>query len=304
MAKKMAIAVVLLISTMSLSSQRVNSFAMWLSGGYNNFLASRQDVAYVGNMGVALGLGYDLRLSGFLFQLGGELQHYTSNARLSNFTEIIPMKNTEGISYNGLFAFERNIDRQTMGNATAVLKLGFIASNDFYMLFGAKYGLNLYGSTTTFTNITSKGQYDHIIGEDEEGTLSDMPNHGYYSIRRSYSEMLDYEPSVYGSIEAGMQFSDNTFLGAIPRFAFVFDIGLTGLKNYPAVEGVSIIKDISTTEEFQPALRTFFFNPADSRITSMFAGVKFTLLWGSEQTSYCNCITDFKYRHPKRRKHR
>ncbi len=303
MARRALIIMFLLTSAFPLSSQVVNSFALWLSGGYNNLVAKRQDVVYVGNIGTSLGLGYDLRLGGFLFQIGGEMQHYTSNAVLGNFTETIPMVNTEGIAYNGIFTFNGNTDRQTMGNAAAVIKLGFITPNSFYMLFGAKYGYNLYGNTTTSTNVTSKGQYDHIIGEDGQGTLSDMPNHGYYSARRSYAEKIEFEPSIYGSVEAGLQFSDNTFLGAVPRLAFVFDLGLTGLKNYPAV-GTSPIKDISTNEEFQPALRTFFFDPAVSRITSIFAGVKLTLLWGSERTSYCNCITDFKYRHPKRRKHK
>ena len=58
-------------------------------------------------------------------------------------------------------------------------KLGFVSYSDVYVLFGVKYGYNFYGYSLTSTSVTSRGRYDHIIGEDDGGLLSDMPNHEY-----------------------------------------------------------------------------------------------------------------------------
>jgi len=57
----------------------------------------------------------------------------------------------------------------------------------------------------------------------------------------------------------------------------------------------SLIKDISTTEEFVPALSTFFFDPSadGKRWLSLSFGVRLTLLWGHRKMGHCRCIQDF-----------
>ena len=74
------------------------------------------------------------------------------------------------------FDFRHNVDRQRVGSVAIVAKLGFVSYSDVYVLFGAKYGYNFYGYSLTSTSVTSRARYDHIIGEDDGGLLSDMPN--------------------------------------------------------------------------------------------------------------------------------
>jgi len=290
---------IVLLSTIYINAQKVNSFALWGSGGYNNFLSGVEKVSTIGGAGVNIGLGYEFQSGGFLMQVGGEFQHYTSNMKMAEFTEIIPMLNTEGKYYDGTFIFDKNQDRQTMGNAAAVLKLGFVTPSNFYMLFGGKYAYNIYGSTKTYTNVTSKGYNDNLIGDDDNGTFSDMPNHGYYTIKRSFNEKLAFQPTIFGSIEAGLQIGKRNYFGVVYRFALFFDFGITALTAKPLL-GQSKIIDISQTEEFQPALRPFFYNETTQRIQVIFTGIKFTVLFGKKvEKKYCNCIQNIKWRRTK-----
>ena len=205
------------------------------------------------------------------------------------------MINTEGKPYDGLFDFRHNVDRQRVGSVAIVAKLGFVSYSDVYVLFGAKYGYNFYGYSLTSTRVTSRARYDHIIGEDDGGLLSDMPNHGYDTAKRLYGNKLNLEPSVYGSVEVGRQLSDKTFFAAVPRIALFLDAGYTKLGKSQKTIGGSLIKDISTTEEFVPALSTFFFDPSANgkRWLSLSFGVRLTLLWGHQKMGRCRCIQDF-----------
>jgi hypothetical protein len=279
-------------------SQTANSFALWASGGYSNFLSGVEDISHRGGIGGNIGLGYDLRAGGFLLQLGGEYQHYTSTAAMKEFTEIIPMLNSEGKYYDGIFIFDKNRDKQTMGNAAAVLKFGFITGSNFYMLFGGKYAYNLYGSTRTTTTVTQKGYYDNLIGEDDNGIFSEMPNHNYFTKKRKVNEKLSFAPTIFGSIEAGMQMENWSFLGATYRLAFFFDFGVTSLNSKPLLNASRII-DISKTEEFQPAVRPFFYNEKTAKINVLFTGIKLTVLFGNEHISNknCHCIQNIKWKH-------
>ena len=293
--RRVSLSFIVFLFANTLYPQTVNSFAVWLSGGYNNLIASRDKVAYLGGLATDFGLGYDMRSGNTIFQIGGEVRYQTSNARLRDFTKTIPMINTEGKPYDGLFDFRHNVDRQRVGSVAIVAKLGFVSYSDVYVLFGAKYGYNFYGYSLTSTSVTSRGRYDHIIGEDDGGLLSDMPNHGYDTAKRRYGNKLNLEPSVYGSVEVGRQLADKTFWAAVPRIALFLDVGYTKLGKSQKTIGGSLIKDISTTEEFVPALSTFFFDPSadGKRWLSLSFGMRLTLLWGHQKMGRCRCIQDF-----------
>ena len=165
--RRVSLSFIVFLFANTLYPQTVNSFAVWLSGGYNNLVASADKVAYIGGLATDFGLGYDLRSGNTIFQIGGEVRYQTSNARLRNFSATIPMINTEGKPYDGLFDFRHNVDRQRVGSVAIVAKLGFVSYSDVYVLFGAKYGYNFYGYSLTSTSVTSRARYDHIIGEDD-----------------------------------------------------------------------------------------------------------------------------------------
>jgi hypothetical protein len=298
---KISVLTTLLLAVCSAQSQ-THSFALWFSGNYGNFL-SNTEYTKIGGIGGNIGLGYDLQAGGFLLQIGGEFQHNTSNVLMKEFTEVIPMLSTEGKYYDGTFTFSRNRDKQTMGNAAAVLKFGFITPSSFYMLFGAKYAYNLYGKTRTSTRVTSILDFEQYIGEDDEGIWSEMPNHGTYKKRRSLSEKLSFQPTIFGSLEAGFEMRDWNFLNARYRLAFFADFGVTSLTDKPLLNS-SIIKNISQTEEFQPALRPFSYNQQTTGINVLLTGIKLTVLWGGESnhSGYCNCIQDIKWKRTKARK--
>lgn len=291
----------LLLATTSIAQQTnglTNSLALWVSGGYNNFLSNVEQVKNVGAVGGNVGLGYDLQSGGFLMQLGVEYQHYTSNAFMDDFSETVPMLNTESNPYDGIFRLKNNREKQTMGNAAAVMKFGFITPNNFYMLFGGKYAYSIYGTTATYTTVTSKAYYDHLIGdinEKEEGIFSDMPNHDYFTEKRKFSQKLGFKPTVFGSVEAGMKIEKWNLWGATYRLALFCDFGITTLTN-KSLPNTSRLINTSKTEAFRPALRPFAYNEQTDRIPVLFAGIKLTMLFGSQNNGgYCNCIQDVKY---------
>ena len=59
--KRVSLSFVVFLFANTLYPQTVNSFAVWISGGYNNLIASRDKVAYLGGLATDFGLGYDLR---------------------------------------------------------------------------------------------------------------------------------------------------------------------------------------------------------------------------------------------------
>lgn len=285
-------------------AQSTNSFALWVSGGYNSFFSNVEQVKNIGAVGGNVGLGYDFQTGGFLMQLGAEYQHYTSNAFMDDFSEIIPMSNTEGNPYDGIFILPKNNrEKQTMGNAAAVLKFGFITANNFYMLFGGKYAYNIYGTTATYTTVTSKAYYDHLIGDinGDEGVFSDMPNHDLFTEKRKFSKKLGFNPTIFGSVEAGMKMDNWKLWRVTYRLALFCDFGITALKDKP-LPGTSRLINISKTEAFRPALRPFAYNEQTGRIPVLFAGIKLTVLFGAISNSgYCNCIQDVKYQKAKKK---
>lgn len=288
------IAIAVLVAT-ALQAQ-THSFALWLSGGYNSHNTKITDYSYKGGAGGNIGLGYDLQAGNFVLQLGGEFAHLTSNIGTADFVDSIPMVNTEGTPYMGHFAFTKNRDMQQFGKALAQLKLGFVTTNtgtQFYGLFGGKIGFNLYGNTHTYTTVTSSGVYDDIIGGGD-GDLSNMPNHDYYTGNREYKEEIALAPTIYGSAELGLQFMDAKILGATPRLALFFDYGFTSLANKPENVSTERIINISETDQFKPALRPMFYNDQTDKFNTFFTGIKLTLLWGGDNTSYCHCIDDHK----------
>lgn len=301
--RRLSVFALTLVVVAALQAQ-THSFALWLSGGYNSHITKLPERSYMGGAGGNIGLGYDLQIDNFVLQLGGEFAHLTSNIGIADFTDSIPMINTEETPYNGVFDFTKNRDMQQFGNGAAQLKLGFTTTNpgtQFYALFGGKIAFNVYGSTRTYTTVTSTGIYDNIIGESGGGDLSNMPNHDYYTGKRQYEEEIDINPTIYSSVETGLQFMNAKILGATPRFALFFDFGFTSLAKTPNTPETRIV-NVSETDQFKPALRPLFYNKETDRFNTFFTGIKLTLLWGSDPSSYCHCIDDHKVKLTKRYK--
>ena len=89
--KKVSLSFVVFLFANTLYPQTVNNFTIWLSSGYNNLIASRDKVAYLGGLATDFGLGYNLQNGNTIFQIGVEVRYQTSNARLRDFTKTIPM---------------------------------------------------------------------------------------------------------------------------------------------------------------------------------------------------------------------
>ena len=142
--KRVSLSFVVFLFANTLYPQTVNSFAVWLSGGYNNLIASRDKVAYLGELATDFGLGYDLRSGNTIFQIGGEVRYQTSNARLRDFSETIPMISTEGKPYDGLFDFRHNVDRQRVGSVAIAAKLGFVS----YVMYMCCLGQSMATTST------------------------------------------------------------------------------------------------------------------------------------------------------------
>lgn len=288
--KRLSIVAIALLIAMSIQSQ-THSFALWLSGGYNSHNTKIPENSYKGGGGGNIGLGYDLQAGHFVLQLGGEFAHLTSNIGTADFVDSIPMLNADGTTHNAMFGFTKNKDKQQFGKALAQLKLGFVTTNpgvQFYGLFGGKIGFNLYGSTHTYTN---------VVASD-----ANIPGQDYYTGKREYTENIALAPTIYGSAELGLQFIDVKILGATPRLALFFDYGFTSLANKPDSVIPARVINTSGTNQFQPALRPLFYNNQTDKFGTFFTGIKLTLLWGGDNTSYCHCIDDHKVNLTKGRK--
>jgi len=296
--------ILLLVSVQTAFSQHgrsrsSNSIALWTNAGYSSVMNHSPETRAIGGVGCAIGIGYEHRArSGFLLQTGFELSLYNSLMRRNDTLHIVPMVDTEGRDFDGLFSFENINSRQRLVNMGPTLMIGAQLQNNFYFLLGGKVKINIHGTERTNSNVTKRARYDNIIGDDHDGILSDMPNHGLRADQRSHDRLLNINPLFIGSVEVGRVIftgnsRDSRHRGTgnfgnhgnmRVRLSVFCDYGFSPVSR----SNNDLIINNSHTSEYTPQITGFLNHDVNSRlINTLFVGVKLTILFDTPRRCHC-----------------
>ena len=277
------------------SRDNKNNIILWTSGGYSCIMNSAPGNTTPGNVGMSIGSGYELHLNHLLLQVGIELSSYTSRMNRHDSLYIVPMVDTEGTPFNGRFTFRNIYSMQRIIVTGIPILIGYKSDKGFYFLIGGKFLYNWAGNSKTSTNVTSEAQYNNIIGDNNNGVISGMPNHGLNTEKRTVENSFLINSGFTSSFEAGLpllkqsnQYSkrNNSNL----RIALFCDYGVFSFKNNNRSD--NLIVNISKTNMYTPAINGFLFYKTTSNVlNTVFAGVKITALLGRKKEI---CLCNFK----------
>jgi hypothetical protein len=274
------------------SKDHKNNIILWTSGGYSIIMNDAPRTKALGNVGISLGGGYEMHLKHFLLQTGIEISYYRSRMNLHDSLYIVPMFDTEGTPFNGHFTFRNNYSLQRIINTSIPIMLGYKSDEGYYFLMGGKFSYNWNGNSTTYTNVTSEAQYNNIVGSNNNGVISGMPNHGLNTEKRTVENLFNFNFGFTSSFEAGFQISKRIDHygkrnNANLRLALFCDYGVLPFNN--KYRSDNLIIDISKTSMYMPALNGFlFFNTKSNVLNSVFVGVKLTKVFGIKE-NICQC---------------
>lgn len=279
----------------SQQSLNPNSFLVWGSGGYSRIDNDATVSQAKGKAGMAIGAGYELHFNNFLIQTGVELSHYTSKMSLRDTALVVPMIDTEGTHFNGNFTFQNTEDAQQITNVGIPLMLGYESPKGFYIAMGGKAMLNISGRSKTTTYVTSTASYNDVIGDNNDGIFSDMPNHGLTMEPRTVKSSIQLNTIFAGSAEIGYTFGKNTEDFAIKnkpkiRLSMVCDYGFASVAEKDKVANIFV--NASNTGEYSPAIRGYLLNDLkSSQVNILYIGLKVTVLFNNRKHN-CNCSSE------------
>lgn len=292
------------------SFDHTHNLVAWGNVGYDRVSNKSLETFSPGGMGTDVGLGYEFHYKKFILQTGLDLQGLFSVMQYKDISHVVPMLDTEGRPFDGIFEMQNNREHQTLNNITIPLLLGF-SYYDVYFLAGGKFQFNFNNRISTSSDVTSKARYNNIIGSDGGGLLTDMPNHDLKTVNQTVEGSLDLSPIYALSFEVGKKFtppvrkkagtarreyyrqqkeSENrfkkqTFSRHYYRLAFFCDYGFTSLKenNQPGM----IINTATQPRAYSPALNHMLYSEKDARL--LYAGLKFTILFEFPSKYPCYC---------------
>jgi len=261
-----------------------NSVVLWTSVGYSNIMNHSPFTRVLGGLGNAIGIGYEHTASrGFLLQTGIELSLYNSLMHRSDTLHIVPMIDTQLRPFDGLFSFENINSRQQIANVGPTLMIGARTANNFYFLIGGKVKFNIHGRERTNTDVTKRGFFPDLIGDDHDGILSNMPSHGFDTFSRLHESSFRLNPLFIGSFEAGYDFSSGNFRASRNsrnmrmRLAVFCDYGFSRVSES---HNDLIINKALREREFIPYINGFLQHDVSSNFfNTLFTGVRLTILF-------------------------
>lgn len=290
------LSVCLVLNVAAQSNFNTNNFLIWGSGGYSRIGNDAPAANAIGNAGGAVGAGYEIHFkNNMLLQTGLELSCLSSRMNLKDTLLVVPMIDTEGDLYDGHFEFQNTHDMQKILNVGIPLMIGYESSNGLYFAVGGKAMLNITGQSLTTTTVTSTAYYDNLIGLNNTGILSNMPNHGLFTETRSINSSLQLHAIFSGSLEAGYTFGKNAEDFSVKnrpkiRLSMFCDYGFAPVaeKDKPG----SLFVNTSNTGGFTPAISGYLLNDIGSnRLNILYVGLKVTVLFGVKKYG-CNCAAE------------
>ena len=267
-------------------------FLIWCSGGYDKLSNDAPETRALGGAGLTLGSGYEFHFKNILFQTGVELSSYSSKMILKDTLLVVPMVDTEGNPYTGHFRFRNTNDWQNVINISLPLMVGYESPNGFYCLGGGKLKLNLIANSIASTNVTSTAYYKALIGDNNDGILGDMPNHGLDSETRIVRSSFNLNTIFSATVETGYTFNNNPreFSNKNKprvRLSIFYDFGFALLKKNDVNSNIFV--NISNKAEYLPAIHGFLLNNINSNTFNLgVIGIKATILFETKKYR-CNC---------------
>lgn len=292
---RLSLIILLLISLPNfgqvISTDSKHNLVVWASGGYGSIMNDAADASAVGGGAVSLCAGYELHWQHFMLQLGAELSY--TNSRMNRVDTLItqPLVDSQGSPYTSLSTLRNSYSLQSLINAAVPVMVGYKMDNGFYGLMGAKFLVNLVGSSNTYTTVTTEAQYPNIIGNNN-GVIGNMPNHGLDTQTRNTKNTFILNPGFAVSLELGMpiNFNSRSYIKkgtTVFRLALFCDYAMYTFNT--AYKANTLLLNTSTTTAYLPALNGFLFhNTTTSTINTFVAGVKLTAVFG-KKSSTCRC---------------
>jgi hypothetical protein len=309
--KKVLLLCCLTVCTVQVSSQYLDyshNLAVWSNVGYSRFSIDAPEASVPGRFGANIGLGYEFHYKRFILQSGVDIQRISSTTTYDNIQQIVPMRDTEGRLFDGIFDFKNNTERQTFNNVAIPLLAGF-SFYDMYFLVGGKFQYNFNSNVVTSSNVVSSARYDMIIGSDGDGLIHDMPNHGLTTVRRTIKSNLELSPIYYAiSLEIGKKIEPSSFrIGNAQtrsrysrytqsrnprifgqhyyRIALFCDYGFASLKGKTSQD--IIVNTATQQKAYAPTLNHIVYSTKN--LQTLYIGVKFTLLFEFIDKYSCQC---------------
>ena len=268
--------------TATLAAQPMNNIAVWGDGGYATWLTSGNDVRSSAGWGAALGVGYELHYKKFMMQVGAEFSYQTPALFMTSLEHIQALTDTEGEAYTGCFEFTDNRDRYRAGYVNVPLLFGFTAGR-FYLLAGAKLGLNVMAGSQVSSTVKSTGIYDRFIDPFE-----DMPNHYFQTSTVSHDFPVTLGLNCAASAEIGFYIGNKQAekqSSSRWRLDAFCDYGLLNANsNSP---GEQVLHDASSPT-YQPYLNNFM-RATGVKANPLCAGFKLTVVFGIQDRYDCRC---------------
>ncbi|MBP1639971.1 MAG: hypothetical protein H6Q17_1554 [Bacteroidetes bacterium] len=276
------------------AQREINESHLLLSGssGYCQIKNGATISNEKGNVGFALGTAFERQYKSFLFQTGIELSLYRSTMSLKDTLQDLDMVDTEDMPFRGHFTFTKTTDLQQMTNVAIPLMVGYESWNGYFVSVGGKAMLNLAGNTSTSTRVNLRAYYPNIIGENNDGGLSDMPNHGLSTVTRAVNGSFKLSTLFVGSIECGYTIPikyENHIRSSKPklRLSLFCDYGIAPVKT--SRKTTDLFVNTSNTGEVAPAIRSYLFNDMKTnRLNIMYTGIKATIVFDIK-TYECFC---------------
>jgi hypothetical protein len=281
----------------SIDAQTKHNIYLSAAGGYSSFLLKdAPGFTSSGSWGGGFEAGYELNVRAFILKFGAECTYLNAGLGFKNFTQQVDLIDDDNPSepYTGNYAFSGNTDRYRFANVNIPLMLGFRVRS-FYLLAGGKVGLNLFARDKTTTTVRSTGTYPGFIDDFE-----DMPNHSFAEVKENGEFSGKFPGNVYLSGELGFYLNpdpvrkyrrvDDSNNKIKYRLSLFADYGLMNMRENTINESLTLERE-DAASPYRPYLNSLIRseNMRGSILNNLFVGVKFTVLFGFEQTPGCNC---------------
>lgn len=249
--------------------------------GYSMLHLSSADAVSKGNLGGAVGLGYEFRNSGFWTSVGAQLSFHRSSLLMDDYTRDYAGADTQGKDAVFHYRVSQRDEVQWQFVDVPIL-LGYYVQG-FYVGAGAKLSYALNPKTK------SSGTYNLSATNTEYNvTFSDMPDRGYKDYDFAYvnHNRLNVGVSLIGEVGYDLLSSLPTrnSICHVLKAGFYIEYGL---NNYiarrdtpqPAIEPAATN---ATQATVYPYLNTF---TERHRVVPFYAGFKLTYMIGGSRTA-------------------
>ena len=269
-----------------------------MDAGYSSFMLKKApDFTTNGSFGGSLGIGYELNYRAFILKFGADGTYLNAGLSYENFAQQVDLVDDDNPSdsYVGNYSFVGNSDSYRFLNVNVPLMFGFRVGS-FYLLTGGKVSMNLFVNNKTNTTVVSTGTYSGLIDDFEN-----MPNHSFLKREEEGKFTGKFPWNAYLSAELGFYLNDKLYnktkyyvaesgIKTRYRLSVFADYGLMNLRGNVRNESLTLERE-DVASPYRPYLNSFIRSEAmsGSVLNNLFAGLRFTVLFGFEQKPDCGC---------------